>query len=79
MSEGRLSAIISDADQQTNRRKSAVRAKVEHPFLTLMRLWGFAGARYRGLAFALPRALSRTLALLCARVLHVRVHRVPKR
>ena len=41
---------LSDGDKQTNRRKSAVRSKVEHPFLTLKRLWGFAKARYRGLA-----------------------------
>jgi transposase, IS5 family len=41
---------LTEADKHTNRRKSAVRAKVEHPFLTLKRLWGFAKARYRGLA-----------------------------
>jgi IS5 family transposase len=41
---------LSEADKQTNRRKSAVRSKVEHPFLTLKRLWGFAKTRYRGLA-----------------------------
>jgi len=41
---------ISDAEQQSNRRKSAVRSKVEHPFLTLKRIWGFAKVRYRGLA-----------------------------
>jgi transposase, IS5 family len=33
-----------------NRRKSSVRAKVEHTFLTLKRLWGFAKTRYRGLS-----------------------------
>jgi len=43
-------APLSDADRETNRRKSAVRSKVEHPFLTLKRLWGFAKVRYRGLA-----------------------------
>lgn len=41
---------LTEADKHTNRRKSAVRAKVEHPFLTLKRLWGFAKVRYRGLA-----------------------------
>jgi IS5 family transposase len=40
---------LSDADQATHRRKSKVRAKVEHPFLTLKRLWGFTKVRYRGL------------------------------
>jgi IS5 family transposase len=33
---------LSEADRATNRRKSQVRAKVEHPFLVLKRLWGFA-------------------------------------
>ena len=38
---------LTDADKATNRRKSSVRSKVEHPFLTLKRLWGFAKVRYR--------------------------------
>jgi IS5 family transposase len=54
---------LSDADKQTNRRKSAVRSKVEHPFLTLKRLWGFAKTRYRGLAKNANRAFA-MLALL---------------
>jgi len=41
---------LNQAEQQSNRRKSAVRSKVEHPFLTLKRIWGFAKVRYRGLA-----------------------------
>ncbi len=41
---------MTNADRETNRRKSSVLSKVEHPFLTLKRLWGFAKARYRGLA-----------------------------
>ena len=41
---------LSETDKATNRRKSSVRSKVEHPFLTLKRLWGFAKVRYRGLA-----------------------------
>lgn len=40
---------LTEADKTTNRRKSAMRPKVEHPFLTLKRLWGFAKTRYRGL------------------------------
>ena len=40
---------LNPAQKATNRRKSAVRAKVEHPFLKLKRLWGFAKTRYRGL------------------------------
>jgi IS5 family transposase len=49
---------LTDADKNTNRRKSAVRAKVEHPFLTLKRLWGFAKVRYRGLAKNANRAFA---------------------
>ncbi len=54
---------LSDADKQTNRRKSAVRPKVEHPFLGPKRLWGFAKACYRGLAKNANRAFA-MLAML---------------
>ncbi len=53
-------APLTDADRETHHRKSSVRPKVAHPFLTLKRLWGFAKVRYRGLAkndnraFAMP-------------------------
>jgi IS5 family transposase len=40
---------LSDAVKLKNRNKSKIRAKVEHPFLWLKRIWGFAKARYRGL------------------------------
>jgi transposase, IS5 family len=49
---------LTDADKQTNRRKSSVRSKVEHPFLTLKRIWGFAKVRYRGLAKNANRAFA---------------------
>ncbi len=51
-------APLTDADRMTNRRKSSVRSKVEHPFLTLKRLWGFAKTRYRGLAKNANRAFA---------------------
>jgi IS5 family transposase len=51
-------APLTDADRETNRRKSRIRSKVEHPFLTLKRLWGFAKARYRGLAKNANRAFA---------------------
>ena len=51
-------APLMEADKETNRRKSAVRSKVEHPFLTLKRLWGFAKTRYRGLAKNANRAFA---------------------
>jgi len=44
------SSPLSDAQKLKNRRKSAVRAGVEHPFLHIKRLWGYARTRYRGLA-----------------------------
>ena len=54
---------LSEADKETNRRKSSIRAKVEHPFLTVKRLWGFAKVRYRGLAKNANRAFA-MLAML---------------
>jgi len=54
---------LTDADKEANRRKSSVRSKVEHPFLTLKRLWGFAKVRYRGLAKNANRAFA-MLAML---------------
>ena len=54
---------LSEQDKETNRRKSSVRAKVERPFLGLKRLWGFAKARYRGMAKNANRAFA-MLALL---------------
>lgn len=49
---------LTDADKNTHRRKSAVRSKVEHAFLTLKRIWGFAKVRYRGLAKNANRAFA---------------------
>jgi IS5 family transposase len=40
---------LSDAEKATNKTKSKVRAKVEHPFLVLKRVFGFRKVRYRGL------------------------------
>ena len=54
---------MTGADKDTNRRKSSVRSKVEHPFLTLKRIWGFAKVRYRGLAKNANRAFA-MLALI---------------
>lgn len=49
---------LHGADKAANRRKSSVRSKVEHPFLTLKRLWGFAKVRYHGLAKNANRAFA---------------------
>jgi len=45
---GYKNRALTEADKQTNRRKSAVRSEVEHPFLTIKRLWGFGTVRYHG-------------------------------
>src|SRR5215469_6945984 len=47
---------LTDEQRASNRTKSRVRARVEHPFLVVKRLWGFAKVRYRGIAKNLNRA-----------------------
>ena len=54
---------LTEADKASNRRKSSVRSKVEHRFLTLKRLWGWGKVRYRGLAKNTNRAFA-MLAML---------------
>ena len=41
---------LSDVERAKNRNKSRVRAKVEHPFLVIKRIFGFAKVCYRGIA-----------------------------
>uniref|UniRef100_UPI00316AD38D transposase n=1 Tax=Candidatus Nitrospira nitrificans TaxID=1742973 RepID=UPI00316AD38D len=41
---------LSEAERARNRTKSKVRAKVEHVFLVIKRIVGWAKVRYRGLA-----------------------------
>ena len=41
---------LSEAERARNRTKSRVRAKVEHVFLVIKRIFGWAKVRYRGLA-----------------------------
>lgn len=53
---GTSSNPISEYWRKINRARSRVRSRVEHPFLTVKRLWGFAKVRYRGLAKNLARA-----------------------
>jgi IS5 family transposase len=48
--KGRPRRPLSTAQRATNRLKSQVRAKVEHAFLVIKRIFGFAKVRYRGLA-----------------------------
>jgi len=42
--------MVDEVERGKNRRKSAVRAKVEHPFGVIKRVFGFVKVRYRGLA-----------------------------
>jgi IS5 family transposase len=41
---------LSKVERTRNRTKSKVRAKVEHAFLVIKRIFGWAKVRYRGLA-----------------------------
>jgi len=41
---------IDEVQRSKNRNKSKVRARVEHVFAVVKRLWGFSKVRYRGLA-----------------------------
>jgi len=47
--KGARNRPLSTEDKSKNRTKSRVRAKVEHPFLVLKRIFGFNKVRYRGL------------------------------
>ena len=46
---GRRGHPLSERERAVNRRKSQVRARVEHPFLVLKQIFGFTKVRYRGL------------------------------
>jgi IS5 family transposase len=41
---------VDEVERAKNRTKSHIRAKVEHPFFVLKRVFGFSKVRYRGLA-----------------------------
>ncbi len=47
--KGSRHQALTDTERAKNRTKSCVRAKVEHPFLILKRVFGFDKVRYRGL------------------------------
>lgn len=47
---------ITAAQRLVNRSRSRVRARVEHPFNVVKRLWGFTKVRYRGIAKNLAKA-----------------------
>jgi IS5 family transposase len=45
----RRKGVVDEAERARNKTKSSVRAKVEHPFLIIKRIFGFAKTRYKGL------------------------------
>ena len=49
---------VDEAERARNRNKSKVRARVEHVFAVVKRLWGFTKVRYRGLAKNATRAFT---------------------
>ncbi|WP_293225934.1 IS5 family transposase [Ottowia sp.] len=67
---------IDEVERNKNRNKSKVRARVEHVFAVVKRLWGFTKVRYRGLQKNATRAFT-ALALaniyMCRRTLMAQV------
>ena len=49
---------VDEAKRAKNRNKSTIRARVEHVFAVVKRLWGFAKVRYLGLAKNANRAFT---------------------
>lgn len=45
----RFKGVVDEVQRAKNQTKSKVRAKVEHPFPVIKRLFGFAKTHYRGL------------------------------
>jgi IS5 family transposase len=45
----RFKQMVDDLQRRKNRTKARVRAKVEHPFRILKRVFGFVKVRFRGL------------------------------
>ena len=49
---------VDEVKRRKNRNKSKIRARVEHVFAVIKRLWGFSKVRYRGLAKNAGRAFT---------------------
>lgn len=54
----RHKGVVNEAVRAKNRNKSRIRARVEHVFGVVKRLWGFNKVRYRGLAKNATRAFT---------------------
>lgn len=52
----RKGGLLDEVERARNRNKSKIRARVEHVFAVVKRLWGFSKVRYRGLAKNATRA-----------------------
>lgn len=66
---------VTEQWKKINRARSRVRAFVEHPFLVMKQLWGFAKVRYRGLAKNAARAFT---ALALINLYRVRYRLMPR-
>jgi transposase, IS5 family len=72
----RKRGVVDEAERSKNRNKSSVRARVEHVFAVVKRLWGFSKVRYRGLAKNATRsfvALGLANVYLARRTLYAQV------
>jgi IS5 family transposase len=49
---------VDETTRSKNRHKSRIRARIEHVFGVIKRLWGFSKVRYRGLAKNATRAFT---------------------
>jgi IS5 family transposase len=54
----RHNGVVDEVARAKNRNKSRIRARVEHVFGVVKRLWGFGKVRYRGLAKNATRAFT---------------------
>ena len=63
--------LVDEVERSKNRNKSRIRARVEHVFAVIKRLWGFTKVRYRGMAKNASRAFT---ALALANIYLARRH-----
>lgn len=54
----RRCGVVDETQRSKNRNKSRIRARVEHVFGVVKRLWGFGKVRYRGLPKNATRAFT---------------------
>ncbi|MCY0852728.1 IS5 family transposase [Cupriavidus sp. D39] len=54
----RRNGVIDEVQRGKNRNKSKIRARVDHVFAVVKRLWGFTKVRYRGLKKNAGRAFT---------------------